>query len=96
MNNPINKLKTHVSKNFPMNSKGVYHLNSMASAPGSQREATAQNRMIETPSFIIPSPKTTLNNLGYLSEEIRVRAATESVAQIVAQQSIIYEQVRGK
>ena len=43
----------------------------------------AVNRMIDTASLIIPSPKTKLNNFGCLSELINVRAATESVAHIV-------------
>lgn len=40
--------------------------------------------MIETASFTMPSPKTTLNSFGYVSDEISVSAATESVAHIVA------------
>jgi hypothetical protein len=37
-----------------------------------------------TASFTIPSPKIIENSLGYLSDLIIVKAATESVAQIVA------------
>lgn len=39
--------------------------------------------MIETASFNRPSPKTMLNNLGYLSALIIVNAATASEAHIV-------------
>jgi hypothetical protein len=46
--------------------------------------------MIETASFTIPSPKTTLKSLGYLFGLIIVRPATLSVAQIVAEKIIIY------
>ncbi len=51
---------------------------------------TALNRIIETASFTIPSPKTTLKSFGYLSELIKVKAATESVAHIVAEYKRIY------
>jgi hypothetical protein len=40
--------------------------------------------MIATASLIIPSPKIIENNFGYLSDLIIVKAATESVAHIVA------------
>ena len=46
--------------------------------------------MIETESFIIPSPKMIENNLGNLTLLIIVRAATESVAHIAAEKSKIY------
>jgi len=36
----------------------------------------------------MPSPNITLNNFGYLSDLIIARAATESVAHIVAEKSI--------
>lgn len=41
--------------------------------------------MIDTESLTIPSPKITLNNLGYLSDLIIAKAATLSVAQMVAE-----------
>ena len=40
--------------------------------------------MIATASFTIPYPNTTENNLGYFSGFMIVKAATLSVAQIVA------------
>ena len=46
---------------------------------------TDLKRIIATASFTIPSPKTIENSLGYFWGLIIVRAATESVAQIVAE-----------
>ena len=45
--------------------------------------------MIETASLIIPSPKMTENSLGCSLGLIRVRAATESVAHMIAENSRI-------
>ncbi len=50
--------------------------------------------MIATASFTIPYPKITENNFGWSAYFIRVRAATESVAQIVALNFIINVVVR--
>ena len=55
----------------------------------SESNSIETNIMIATASFTIPSPNTTLNNFGYLSALIIVKAATESVAQIVAEKIII-------
>jgi hypothetical protein len=45
---------------------------------------TTLNKMIATASFTIPYPKIIENILGNFIESIRVKAATESVAEIVA------------
>lgn len=45
---------------------------------------TTLNKIIATASFTIPSPKIIENSLGNWAESIRVSAATESVAEIVA------------
>jgi hypothetical protein len=50
---------------------------------------TDLNKIIATASFIIPSPNIIENNLGYLSAFIIVKAATESVAQMVAEKNNI-------
>jgi len=52
-------------------------------------KSTETKRMMATASFTIPSPKRTLNSLGYFSGLIIVSAATESVAQMVAENIII-------
>ncbi len=44
--------------------------------------------IIATASLIIPSPNTTLNSFGYFSGLIIVSAATESVAETVAEKII--------
>lgn len=48
---------------------------------------TELNKIIATASLTIPSPNTIENNFGYFFGLIIVRAATESVAQIVAEKS---------
>lgn len=50
--------------------------------------------IIETASFIIPSPNMTLNSFGYLSGLIIVNAATQSEAQTVAENIIIFSTLR--
>lgn len=45
---------------------------------------TTLKRIIATASLTIPSPKIIENNFGNFIESIRVNAATESVAEIVA------------
>lgn len=42
---------------------------------------TVLNKMIDTASFIIPSPKTILKSVGYLSYEIKEMAAITSLEQ---------------
>lgn len=46
---------------------------------------TDLNKIIATASFTIPSPNIMEKSFGYLSALIIVNAATESVAQIVAE-----------
>ena len=84
---PTNKLRTQFLMNFHMSSNGVYQTKTMWVE--SNISSIALYRIIETASLTIPSPNTTLNSWGYVSELMRVIAATESVAQMVADWSII-------
>lgn len=86
---PTSKLRTQFLRNLPMSSKGTYHTNPLSTLIS----VIALNRIIETASLTMPSPKTTLNSLGNLSESSKVRDATESVAQIVAEYKSICRSV---
>ena len=81
MTRPTKTLKKHSHINRPKSSNGVYHSREVYLLI--TISVMDVNRIIETASLTIPSPKTKLNSLGYLSELIKVKAATESVAHIV-------------
>lgn len=85
---PINKEKIRLrTKLFNMINIVVKPIVYACSPPNISN--TDLNRIIATASFIIPSPNIIENNLGYLSAFIIVKAATESVAQIVAEKNNI-------
>jgi hypothetical protein len=60
-------------------------------SPDLAKEITALNRMIVTASFTTPSPRTTLNSLGYFLALIMATAAITSVEQIKAHMTKISE-----
>lgn len=84
--NPTNKLQKNSNKNNNINSNDT--VNMVSCYP--DNNSTDKNKIIDTASLTIPSPNTTLNNLGYFFGLIIVKAATESVAHIVAANTIIY------
>lgn len=84
--NPTTRLQKNSNMNKKQNSKETVKI--VSCFP--DNKSTEIYRMIDTASFTIPSPNTTLNSFGYLLGLIIVNAATESVAQIVAANIIIY------
>lgn len=81
-----------LNKNSLTNSQTSSSVNIKSKCPSdsfSESNSIETNIIIATASLTIPSPNTTLNNFGYLSALIIVKAATESVAQIVAENIII-------
>lgn len=82
---PMRTEKMMVCRKLPM----IYDMNSLkgilpCSAILSNIPPTTLNRMIATASFTIPSPKMIENILGNYDALMRVNAATESVADMVA------------
>lgn len=74
--NPINTEAIARYKKLPTIAKGVPVVNSLS---GPEYCITVLNRIMQTASFVIPSPKIKLNSLGYSSYLTMEIAATTSV-----------------
>jgi hypothetical protein len=80
---PMAREATIVSMNWPIVPATNANL-FLSSIFSSNIPPTTLKRMMATASLTIPSPNTTENSLGYFSGLMIVKAATLSVAQIVA------------
>lgn len=75
--------------NNQINSNGIFQVSTFSLLINS----TEMKRIMDTASLTIPSPKTTLNNLGYFSGLIIVNAATLSEAHMVAEKIMIFSKL---
>lgn len=81
--NPMRTDSTQFFKKLPNNSMITVAVR-IVSPVELTMESTESKRIIATASLRRPSPKTILNNLGYVTLLIRVKAAIASEAHIVA------------